>query len=190
MAAQLRDAANASCRVGFAASLERVATTRLPRHIAERPYCEPSLTHADVLLVLVQIASASAYWMHYHAYMTAATHMHASTLARVTVAINTAKLQLCVLKQSSRLYTEDLKPGSQYDAGTSVAPRALGYCWNSLNSIPAIHTQHTHTHTHMNTHEHTHNDYHMPSDLSPVRHKNNPCTIKKIMFTIFKCVCP
>ena len=59
-------------------------------------------------MVLVQIAWVSAHWMHYHACMTAATHMFSSTLGRVTVTINTAKLQLCVLKQSSRsMYTKD-----------------------------------------------------------------------------------
>ena len=48
----------------------------------------------------------------YHAYMymTAATHMNASTLGRVTVAINTAKLHLkFVYTQAGQaMYTYDL----------------------------------------------------------------------------------
>ena len=38
---------------------------------------------ADALVMLVQIACVSAYWKYCYAYMTAATHMYASTVTGV-----------------------------------------------------------------------------------------------------------
>ena len=58
--------------------------------------------HVYASVVLIQIVWGSTYWMHYHACMTAATHLHASTLGRVHVTMPS------LLWPRSRLLSFDL----------------------------------------------------------------------------------
>ena len=104
--------------------------------------CEPGLIlkqqHADASVVLIQTAWASAYWMHYHTYMTAATNLHASTLGRVTVATNTAnqqsnKSRLCRLHRrhtgSSTMSTEQSGACVKYTITAAWTKAATAKLW-------------------------------------------------------------
>ena len=55
MAAQLRNAANALCRIGLNSRQTRRGTTRLPRRVAEQPYCEPSLRCVVTVTVVFEV---------------------------------------------------------------------------------------------------------------------------------------